>query len=152
MSYFVFIFICMGAGWLGSVATLPEIQGWYTTIQKPSWTPPAAVFGPVWTILYVMMGTAAARVWNKRKGAGAASTALILFAVQLAVNISWSFVFFKFHLPGAAFFVSLVLWASIGLTAFVFSRTDRAAALLMVPYFLWVSFATCLSFAIWQLN
>lgn len=151
MSYLFFILICLAAAGLGSAATLPEIAGWYAGINKPVWTPPSGVFGPVWTLLYIMMGTAAARVY-KRRTVNHVKPALFFFSVQLALNTAWSFIFFRFHLLGAAFVEIAILWIMIGVTARAFFRVDRLAGVLMVPYFLWVSFAGILCGAIWYLN
>lgn len=147
----VFITICLGAGGLGAITTTPEIDGWYKTIEKPTWNPPAYVFGPVWTTLYIMMGTAAWLVW-KPVGFKAAKTPLTLFAVQLVLNGAWSWVFFHFHQPGWAFVEIVVLWLAIGATTITFFRCSKTAGWLMVPYLMWVSFASVLNFAIWRLN
>ena len=147
----VFIAICLGAGGLGAIATTPEIDGWYKTIAKPSWNPPGYVFGPVWTALFVLMGIAAWLVW-KPDGFKSAKTPLTLFAVQLALNIAWSWVFFHFHQPGWAFAEIVVLWIAIVATTVAFFKRQKIAGWLMVPYLAWVSFASVLNFAIWQLN
>lgn len=147
----VFIAICLGAGGLGAIATTPEIDGWYKTIQKPTWNPPGYVFGPVWTMLYVMMAIAAWLVW-KPAGFKAAKTPLTLFAVQLVLNVAWSWIFFHFHQPGWAFAEIVCLWLAIGATTIAFFKNSKTAGWLMVPYLMWVSFASVLNFAIWQLN
>ena len=147
----VFIAICLGAGGLGAIATTPEIEGWYATIAKPSWNPPDSVFGPVWTTLFVMMAVAAWLIW-KPAGFKAAKTPLTLFAVQLVLNVAWSWVFFHFHQPGWAFVEIVVLWLAIGVTTIAFFKTSKIAGWLMVPYLAWVSFASVLNFAIWRLN
>lgn len=147
----VFIALCLGAGGLGAIATTPEIDGWYKTIVKPSWNPPGYVFGPVWTTLYVMMGVAAWLVW-KPAGFKGAMLPLILFGVQLVLNVGWSWVFFHFHQPGWAFAEILVLWLAIAATTLVFFKNSKIAGWLMIPYLAWVSFASVLNFAIWQLN
>lgn len=151
ISYLFFIGICLAAGAMGSFATMPEIQGWYQQIHKPLWTPPSGIFGPVWTLLYIMMGAAAARVWNKRN-VQPVTNAMIIFAVQLLLNGAWSFIFFGAHRPDLAFAEILLLWLMIILTVKAFWDIDRLAAALLKPYFLWVSFASCLNFAIWQMN
>lgn len=151
MSYIISILICLAVSGLGSMATLPEIAGWYAEINKPSWNPPNFIFGPVWTVLYIMMGSAAARVYNRRE-THSVRFPLLFFTVQLALNTAWSFIFFKFHLLGAAFAEIAVLWIMIGVTAIAFFRVDRVAGALMLPYFLWVSFASVLCGTIWYLN
>ncbi len=147
----VFLAICLGAAGLGAIATTAEIDGWYKMIEKPSWNPPAYIFGPVWTTLYVMMAVAAWFVW-KPTGLKAAKTPLTLFAVQLALNIAWSWIFFRFHQPGWAFVEIVVLWLSIVATTIAFFSRSKIAGWLMVPYVVWVSFASVLNFTIWNLN
>lgn len=142
------IVICLAAGGLGAWATTPEIEGWYTTIEKPSWNPPDYVFGPVWTTLYVLMGVAAWRVWTR----ATTGKSLWLFAVQLLLNVAWSWIFFRWHQPGWAFAEIVVLWAAIVATTTAFYRKDVWAAVLMAPYLAWVTFAAVLNFAIWRLN
>jgi benzodiazapine receptor len=147
----IFIAICLGAGTLGAVATTPEIEGWYKTIAKPSWNPPDWIFGPVWTTLYVLMAVAAWLVW-KPAGFRAAAVPLALFAIQLLLNIGWSWIFFRMHEPGWAFVEIVVLWLAIVATTVAFFRCSRIAGWLLVPYVAWVGFASVLNFAIWQMN
>ncbi|MCA9174760.1 MAG: tryptophan-rich sensory protein [Planctomycetales bacterium] len=147
----VFIVLCVGAGGLGAIVTTPEIDGWYKTIEKPSWNPPDYVFGPVWTTLYVMMATAAWWIWRPA-GLRAARKPLVLFAVQLGLNVAWSWIFFGMHQLGLAFGEILVLWLAILATTVAFYRRSRIAGWLMAPYLAWVSFASVLNFTIWQLN
>ncbi|MFN3159119.1 MAG: TspO/MBR family protein [Rubinisphaera brasiliensis] len=147
----VFIAVCLAAGGLGAIATTPEIDGWYRTIEKPTWTPPGYLFGPVWTTLYIMMAIAAWLIWRKA-GTKAAAFPLTLFGVQLMLNVAWSWIFFGLHQPGWAVADIILLWFAITATTVVFFQKKRAAGLLMVPYLAWVSFAGVLNFAIWQLN
>jgi len=147
----VFIVVCLGAGGLGAVATTPEIEGWYRTIEKPSWNPPDWIFGPVWTTLFVLMAIAAWLVW-KPAGFKAAATPLSLFAIQLMLNVAWSWIFFGLHQPGWAFVEILVLWLTILATTVAFFRCSQLAGWLLVPYLAWVSFAAVLNFSIWRLN
>ena len=147
----VFIVICVGAGGLGAIATTPEIEGWYKTITKPSWNPPGWIFGPVWTTLYIMMAIAAWLVW-KQAGFKAAQLPLISFAVQLLLNVCWSWIFFGMHQPGWAFVEIIFLWLAILTTIILFFKKSVAAGGLMVPYLAWVSFASVLNFTIWRLN
>jgi tryptophan-rich sensory protein len=142
--------ICFAAAGIGSLLTTPSINGWYAGLAKPRWTPPNWVFGPVWSTLYAMMAVAAWLVW--RRGGDEVRLALILFAVQLALNVAWSGLFFALRLPGAAFAEILLLWVAIGATTLTFGRISTAAALLFVPYFAWVGFAAILNLAIWRLN
>lgn len=147
----VFIIVCLGAGGLGAFATTPEIEGWYRTIEKPTWNPPDYVFGPVWTTLYLMMAVAAWLVW-KPEGFKTVKMPLGLFAVQLVLNVTWSWIFFGRHQPGWAFAEILVLWLSILATMVAFFKNSTIAGWLMVPYLAWVSFASVLNFTIWRLN
>jgi benzodiazapine receptor len=146
-----FIALCLGAGGLGAVATTPEIDGWYQTINKPAWNPPNAVFGPVWTTLFVLMALAAWLVW-KPAGAEAAAQPLTWFAFQLVLNMGWSWIFFGLHQPGWAFVEIVLLWLAIVFTTVAFFRRSQAAGWLMTPYLVWVSFASVLNFVIWRLN
>jgi len=151
IGFAVFLVICLGAGGLGAIATTPEIDGWYKTIAKPPWNPPDYVFGPVWTTLYVMMAIAAWLVW-KPAGFQAAKGPLMLFAVQLVLNVAWSWIFFGLHQPGRAFAEIMILWLAIAATMKSFFRRSPVAGSLLVPYLAWVSFAMTLNFAIWRLN
>ena len=119
--------------------------------MKPALSPPAVLFPIVWTILYAMMGIGAARIAAARDGRGRLQ-ALNVFVIQLVVNFFWSLIFFNAQALGAAFFWLLLLWVLIIVMVFRFYRVDRAAALVLIPYFLWVSFAAWLNYAVWQLN
>ncbi|MBM3296886.1 MAG: tryptophan-rich sensory protein [Candidatus Aminicenantes bacterium] len=143
---------CQAAGFLGSLATTPSIPNWYKSLAKPSFTPPSWVFGPAWITLYLMMGVALFLVWRKGLSAPGVKTALILFFVQLALNSLWSVLFFGLHQPFWAFVEIVVLWVFILLTLIAFWRISLPAGLLLVPYLLWVTFASALNFAIWRLN
>lgn len=147
----VFVAVCLAAAGLGAVVTTPEIEGWYRAIDKPSWNPASYVFGPVWTTLYVMMAVAAWLVW-KRDGWKPAQGPLWLFVGQLVVNVSWSWVFFRYHQIGLALADLVVLWVLIAATMIGFFRRSRAAGWLLMPYLAWVTFAGALNFAIWRLN
>ena len=159
------IALCFGAAALGSMATAPEIGGWYRTLAKPEWTPPDWAFGPVWTTLYLMMAVAAWLVWRACDGAHAASAepavpatsasaapALTLFVVQLALNVVWSWIFFGMKLPGWAALEIVVLWLAIAATTMLFFRRSPPAGWLMTPYLAWVTYAAALNFAIWRMN
>jgi benzodiazapine receptor len=147
----VFLAFSFTAAGLGSLATTPNIASWYATLEKPTWTPPNWLFGPVWTVLYICMAVAAWLVW--RKGRLAENRLpLGLFTVQLALNSAWSWLFFGFHLPGAAFAEILILLAAIAVTTVAFWRRSLAAGLLMMPYLGWVGFASALNWGIWRLN
>lgn len=146
-----FLALCLGAGGVGAMATTPEVPGWYRTLEKPDWTPPDAVFGPVWSALYVMMGVAAWLAWQAT-GKKIATRSMGLFAFQLVLNVGWSCIFFGLHQPGWAFVEVLFLWLAILLTAVEFFRHSQLAGWLMIPYLLWVSYAAMLNYVIWQLN
>lgn len=124
---------------------------WYVHLRKPPWTPPGYLFGPVWSFLYLSMGVAAWLVW-RRGGYGAAPVALTLFLIQLVFNGFWSWLFFGLHRPGLAFADIAVLWCFILVTLLAFWRQSAFAGILMMPYLLWVSFASVLNFSIWRLN
>ncbi len=136
---------------IGGTATGGAVQDWYPTLAKPSWTPPAWLFGPVWTLLYIAMAVAAWLVW-RRVGWDGARLALLMFFIQLTLNAVWSVVFFGLRNPGAAFAEIVVLWVAIVVTALLFWKVTPAAGWLFLPYLVWVSFATALNFAIWRLN
>jgi benzodiazapine receptor len=145
--------VSLAAGAIGSLAvTDPGFSSWYTAIEKPGFTPPGWVFGPVWTVLYLLMGVAAFLVWQRGLGSRAVRIALVWFLVQLALNAAWTPVFFGLHRIGLAVVVIVLLWAAIVVTMCYFFRVSRAAGLLLVPYLLWVSFATVLNASIWYLN
>ena len=147
----VAIAVCFLAAAIGGFATGSSVNDWYAEIRKPSWNPPDWIFGPVWTVLYLMMGVSAWLVW-KQSGFKDAGTALFVFATQLVLNTTWSVIFFGLRQPGWALVEILALWTSIVLTIFLFSKHSKPAAALLVPYLLWVTFATVLNYAIWSLN
>ncbi len=135
---------------IGSAASI-RADSFYAQLARPSWSPPASVFGPVWTILYALMGIAAWLVWRVG-GFHAARTAIGLFLVQLAVNALWSWLFFGWHRGALAFADILLLWSLIVATLVAFWRIRPLAGALLVPYLLWVSFASVLNYSVWQLN
>ncbi len=145
------------AGWLLLVfsASVPGViistGGWYAQLDKPSWNPPDWIFGPVWTVLYIMMAVAAWRVWLKG-GWCAKKGPLSLFLVQLGINAAWTPVFFGLREPGWAFAAIVILFMFILMTLHAFRAADRTAAVLMVPYAAWVAFAGALNFTIWIMN
>jgi uncharacterized protein YbjT (DUF2867 family)/tryptophan-rich sensory protein len=146
-----FLVICFGTAAVGAALTAVPVRDWYQTLRKPTWTPPDWVFGPVWTMLYLMMALAAWLVW-RRTGWSTGRNALGLFAVQLALNAVWSPLFFSLHSPGIAFVDIILLWAAIAATLWSFGRESALAASLLVPYLMWVSYATALNCAIWRMN
>ena len=136
---------------MGALVTTPALHPWYAGLNKPRWTPPNWLFGPVWTILFLAMAFAAWLVW-RRAGFTGAGAALGLFFVQLILNALWSYLFFGQHRPDLAFFDIVALWFAILAVTLLFWRLDRVAGALLLPYLAWVSFASCLNFALWKLN
>jgi tryptophan-rich sensory protein len=143
--------ICLAVGISASLVTAPSVRAWYPQIDKPSWTPPDAVFGPVWTVLYLLMGLSAWLIWRDATGRSRRS-ALLIFTAQLALNGAWSLLFFGLRSPGLAALEIVLLWAAIVGTILVFVRINRVAAAFLFPYLLWVSFAAALNLSIWNLN
>ena len=142
----------LAVGGLSGSVTARSVATWYPTLTKPFFNPPAWVFGPTWTVLYIMMGVAAFLVWRQGFSTKDVRLALTLFAAQLALNGLWSILFFGLQSPGVAFAEILLLWLSIVATVWIFRRVVPAAALLMLPYLAWVSFAAVLNGSIWMLN
>ena len=147
----IFLVVCFAAAGIGGAVTTPKIATWYATLAKPSWNPPNWIFGPVWSALYFCMAVAAWLVW-RQGGFPSANVPLTLFAVQLALNVLWSYIFFGLEKPGLAFGEVLLLWAAIAATMIVFWQRSMIAGILFVPYLAWVSFASVLNFTIWRLN
>ena len=132
----------------GAWTTSPD---WYSTLAKPSWSPPAWVFGPVWTVLYALMAVSAWLVW--REGGWARQRRpLMLYLVQLILNAAWTPLFFGLRQPGLAFAEIVLLWLAILITLLAFMRARPLAAWLFAPYLAWVSFAAVLNFTLWRLN
>ncbi len=146
-----FLLLTFAAAAIGSLFTTGGLDPWYRQLEKPALNPPSWVFGPVWTLLYILMATAAWLVW-RRGDWGRARLALGLWVVQLALNSFWSILFFGMRAPGPAFVELVVLWLAILATTIAFARWSRPAALLMLPYLAWVTFAGYLNFSIWLLN
>lgn len=148
---------CALAGWLalcfaaGGAASFISIDGWYGALNKPSWNPPAWLFGPVWTLLYAMMGVAAWLVWLVG-GWKVQKRILALFLVQWGLNALWTPIFFGMHRIGLALLEISLLWLALSLTVIAFWRVRRDAGALLVPYLAWVSFAAVLNFTLWRLN
>lgn len=145
------------AGWT-LLSFLPAALGgffspgeWYAQLRKPTWNPPGWIFGPVWTALYATMAVAAWLVW-RRGGFSAQGKALGLYLVQLFLNALWSPLFFGLRLPGLAFAEIVLLWLAILGTVAIFWKVHRAAGVLLIPYFAWVTFAAVLNFELWRLN
>jgi translocator protein len=138
------------AGGIGAIASA-SAASFYRQLTQPSWAPPAWLFGPVWTILYVLMGIAAWLIWREH-GFRGASTALRLFVAQLLANALWTWLFFVWHQGALSVAEIVALWLLIAATMTAFWRLHRLAAILLMPYLAWVSFATALTISLWQLN
>jgi tryptophan-rich sensory protein len=141
----VWILVSLSAGFIGSRFPPGE---WYQSLEKPAFNPPSWVFGPVWTVLYVLMGIAAWLVWRE----GGFPPVLYVFIAQLALNALWSYLFFGINSPGPAFAEIVVLWILILLTTILFWRIRTAAGVLLLPYLAWVGFASVLNFSLWRMN
>ena len=147
---FAWLVLSFAAAATGAVAS-SEAGTFYEQLVRPGWAPPAWLFAPVWTVLYLLMGTAAWLVWRQH-GFKQARTALALFVIQLAANALWTWVFFVWHQGALAFAEIVLLWCLIAVTIASFWRFSRVAAALLLPYLAWVTFATALTFATWRLN
>ena len=145
------IVITLSAGFLGSFFTGPAVKTWYLIINKPTWNPPSWLFAPVWTTLFILMGISLYIVWSKKMNAKI-KLALNIFSVQMALNVFWSVLFFGMGNFWLAFGEIVALWIFILLTIVTFGRINKTAAWLLVPYILWVSFASYLNFTIASLN
>jgi tryptophan-rich sensory protein len=143
--------LCFVVGAVGAAASI-QAQAFYAELVRPDWAPPGSVFGPVWTLLYAMMGVAAWLVWQRRGSAPAANVGLMLFVIQLVLNALWSWLFFGWRQGALSFVDIVVLWILILATLVCFWRSRPLAGALLVPYLAWVTFASALNYSIWQLN
>jgi tryptophan-rich sensory protein len=144
--------ICQLAGIVGSLFTAPAIPIWYASLEKPSFTPPSAIFSPVWITLFVLMGLSLYFIWREPLREPGVKTALFFFFLQLVLNTGWSIIFFGMKNPFLAFIEIIILWTAILLTILASLRVSKTAAVLLIPYILWVSFAAVLNFFLWNLN
>jgi len=142
----------LAIGGVGSLFTMPAIANWYNNLAKPALNPPNWIFAPVWTILYILMGVAAYLVWRQGLEKKGVKSALVIFIFQLFLNCFWSYLFFGIHNPAVAFTEILSLLFAIMALFLAFFQVSRKAAYLIIPYVLWVGFATYLNFAVWQLS
>lgn len=138
------------AAFIGAAGSVDSAT-FYRQLARPAWAPPAALFGPVWTTLYLMMAVAAWLV-VRAQGWARARPAIALYALQLALNALWTWLFFRWHLGAVAMIEILVLWVLVLLTAWLFWRARRLAGLLLLPYLAWVGFAAALTYAVWRRN
>lgn len=148
----VFVLLAEGAGIVGSLFTAPAIKGWYAQLVRPDIAPPNWIFAPVWTMLFLLMGTAAFLVWQKGMARADVRVALRLFLFQLGLNVLWSAIFFGLRSPGGALIEIACLWFMIAATIAAFARVSNVAAFLLAPYLAWVTFAAYLNYLIWMLN
>ena len=139
-------------GFIGSTATLPEITGWYAGLDKPAFNPPGWLFGPVWTLLYILMGIALFLVVKNGVDTAPVQKAVCVFAAQLLANLAWSFLFFNMHSILLGLLDILLLFFLIAAAIILFLRISPYAAYLLVPYICWVTFASLLNAMIWLLN
>lgn len=146
----IMIVIAELAGIVGSVFTAPAIGEWYSTLEKPMWTPPGWVFAPVWLSLYALMGIAAGIIWNSKSKIR--KNALSIYGIQLVLNILWSIIFFGIRSPGYAFAEIVLLWLAIWATMSFFTRISKKAGWMLMPYILWVTIAAALNYSIWMMN
>jgi benzodiazapine receptor len=150
--FIISLIITLSIGIVASLFTRPEIPGWYSTLNKPSFTPPNWLFPVAWTILYILIATAAYMVWKRRDGSPTYKTTVIIYITQLALNFSWSIVFFGMHQTVGGLIIIIALLVTIVLIISWFSRFSKTAAWLLVPYLLWVGYATLLNISIVVLN
>ncbi|MBI2613185.1 MAG: tryptophan-rich sensory protein [Candidatus Levybacteria bacterium] len=146
------IAICQSAGLIGSVFTISSIESWYSFLNQPSFRPPNWLFGPVWTILYTLMGISLYWIWTKGTKKKEVRDALKLFAVHLVFNATWSIVFFGMHNIPLSLINIVILWIFIVITMAKFYKIDKKASLILLPYLAWVSFAAILNYNIFLLN
>lgn len=152
LSALAFVVVALAVGAVGGFATASSVTTWYVGLHKPAFNPPNAVFGPVWTLLYILMALAAWRIWRIEPAGARKTQALTLYAVQLVLNLAWSLIFFGLRQPGLALAEIAVLLLVVLATTAAFWRIDRVAGGMMVPYAAWVAFASVLNLAIWRLN
>ncbi len=146
------VIVCQLAGAIGSLFTFSAIPAWYSMLNKPFFAPPNWVFAPVWTILYALMGVSAYIIWNKGLKNKKVKTALIVFMLQLSLNVLWSFLFFGLRSPLYGLIGIIALFASIIMTYVKFNRISKTASAILVPYIIWVAFAAVLNYYILVLN
>jgi len=153
MKILVCVATCLAVGYYSSLATQSSVNTWFTTLEKPFFNPPNWLFAPVWTLLYILMGTAAGLVWERYENEKfEVKMALGLFAAQLLLNMLWSILFFGLRNPMLAMLEIVVLLLLIYETHYKFKNISKIAGYLLVPYMVWVGFATILNVSIWYLN
>ncbi len=150
--FVISLLITLSIGTVAGFVTTPQIGNWYANLHKPSFNPPDWLFGPTWTLLYIMMAIAAYLVWEKRSKSTAYVSACIIYFIQLLFNFLWSIIFFELHQILGALIIIGLLFISIMMNIVAFKRINKAAAWLLAPYLLWVTFAGILNFNIYILN
>lgn len=146
------VLLCQFAGAVGSVFTASSLKDWYSLLEKPVFNPPSWVFFPVWTLLYTLMGISLYIVWEKGLNDRGVKIGLLIFGIQLVLNVLWSFLFFGLRSPYYGLIGIIFLWLTILMTIFQFRNISKAASYLLIPYLLWVSFAALLNYNLWTLN
>ena len=152
LPFILCLIIPLAIGAIGGFFTFESVKTWYTTLNKPSFNPPNNIFGPVWTTLYILMGISSYLVWKRRKIVSGYQWAAAIYLLQLILNLMWSFLFFYQHQIGFALVEIGILLLTIIINAFLFYRINKSAGLLFIPYILWVSFASYLTYSIYILN
>jgi tryptophan-rich sensory protein len=146
------ILIPLVIGYIGAIVTLPQISTWYSSLSKPWWSPPNWLFSPIWTTLYLLMGIALFLVWREGLHRRDVRFAILIFSVQLVINLLWSVVFFSFHALFGSFILVMLLWLAILANIIAFLIISKWAGLLLVPYIVWVSIASYLNYSVYLLN
>jgi tryptophan-rich sensory protein len=152
LSYIIIPIIIILVSFIGARFTSRSVETWYRAIRKPSWTPPGAVIGAVWTVLYILAALSALIMWNLPSGVSVPATVAVLFSLNAAVNVLWSYVFFYLHKMGPAIWVCLFLDLTIVLLVQFIAPASALAAWLLVPYAAWVTFASYLNYRVWAMN
>jgi translocator protein len=150
--FIIAVFICEAVGIVSGLLTQNEMTTWFSSLNKPSWNPPGYLFGPVWTFLYLLMGISLWLVWKSNAPETQKLRAELTFALQLFLNFMWSILFFKCHSPALALVDIILMIVTILMTIGRFARMSRLAAWLLIPYLMWVCFATALNYKIWSMN
>ena len=152
IAFAINIAIPLAVGALGAFFTASSVNTWYVSLAKPSFNPPNSIFAPVWTAIFITIGIAAYLVWQKRHTITRFPRTIAIYFIQLMLNVMWSFIFFYAHQIGVAVFESVFLLFVVIVNAITFYKIDKRAGLLFIPYILWVSFATVLTYSIYALN
>lgn len=151
MKIAISIIACLLIGYAGGFATASSLSDWYLTLNKPIFNPPNWIFGPVWTVLYILMGIALGMIWQQQPSSER-NMAMVMFVIQLVLNLGWSFIFFYFKNLLGAFIEIVILWFFIAVCIGLFYKLKPGAGYLLIPYILWVTFASILNFSIYWLN